>query len=156
MSGFLGSLIDDHRKRISAVVPGAVISVSGSASVPGLPANDLDLVAVVSDVKRAAASLRRLYPPLYEDEWRDDWAAFREQGPPQVDVVVTCEGSSGDAYHRIAWRVLASDEQLLSEYRELKQDPHDYEQRKAEFFDRIVARLEGAWVRRRPEPRAPE
>jgi len=81
-------------------VPGASVLLSGSASVGDLSANDLDVVALVEDVCDAAARLRPLYPPLYEDQWRDDWAAFRLAGPTQVDVVVTRPGTKGDAHHR--------------------------------------------------------
>jgi GrpB-like predicted nucleotidyltransferase (UPF0157 family) len=136
------ALAEKHRQRIAASVPDASILVTGSASVAGLPANDLDLVVLVSDVRDAAASLRRDYPPLYEDEWRDDWAAFRDPGPPQVDLVVTQPGTKGDAHHRRAWELLASDPGLLAEYRRLKARSEDYEERKAAFFERVVTLLE--------------
>ena len=113
----------------------------GSASVPGLEANDVDLVALVDDVAEAAAILRLLCPPLYEDEWRDDWAAFRVPGEPQVDIVLTRAGSVGDAHHRRAWELLRSRPDLLAEYRALKASPGDYERRKADFFDRVVSQL---------------
>lgn len=123
-------------------MPDASISVSGSASVPGLDPNDVDLVALVDDVAGAAARLRTIYPSLYEDQWRDDWAAFREPGPPQVDVVITRLGTKGDAHHRRAWDLLAQDEQLLRAYRALKSDRERYEERKAAFFEAVVARLD--------------
>jgi hypothetical protein len=44
----------------------------------------------------AAQELRASYAPLYQEEWCEDWAAFREAGPPQVDVVVTSPGSTGE------------------------------------------------------------
>jgi GrpB protein len=135
------ALADEHRQRIAASVPNASIVVTGSASVEGLHANDLDLVVLVSDVRDAAARLRKTYPPLYEDEWRDDWAAFRDPGPPQVDLVVTRPGTKGDAHHRRAWELLASDPGLLGEYRRLKASSEDYEQRKAAFFERVVSLL---------------
>jgi GrpB-like predicted nucleotidyltransferase (UPF0157 family) len=137
-----GALAEKHRQRIAASVPDASILVTGSASVDGLPANDLDLVVLVSDVRAAAARLRKDYPPLYEDEWRDDWAAFRDPGPPQVDLVVTQPGTKGDAHHRRAWELLASDPGLLAEYRRLKASSEEYEQRKAAFFERVVTLLE--------------
>ena len=134
--------VDLHRQRILAIVPEAEVFLSGSASVPGLPANDIDLVAVVTDVEAAAARLAEAYSPLYQDEWRDDWAAFRDPGPPQVDIVVTQPGSSGEAHHRRAWQLLARDARLLDEYRALKADTAGYEQRKAAFFERVVALLD--------------
>ena len=115
--------------------------LSGSASVGDLSANDLDVVALVEDVCDAAARLRPLYPPLYEDQWRDDWAAFRLAGPTQVDVVVTRPGTKGDAHHRRAWELLAIDERLRAEYRSLKASSHQYEERKAAFFERVVRLL---------------
>jgi GrpB-like predicted nucleotidyltransferase (UPF0157 family) len=136
------ALVEKHRQRIAASVPDAPILVTGSASVDGLPANDVDLVVLVSDVRDAAARLRQDYPPLYEDDWRDDWAAFRDPGPPQVDLVVTRPGTKGDAHHRRAWELLASEPGLLAEYRRLKASPEEYEERKAAFFERVVTLLE--------------
>jgi GrpB-like predicted nucleotidyltransferase (UPF0157 family) len=129
--------VDVHARRLAALLPGAEIVVSGSASVPGLDAADLDLVALVDDVAVAARIVALAYPPLYEDEWRADWAAFRDPGPPQVDVVLTVRGSVGDAHHRQAWEVMRGDRALLDEYRALKHDPAA----KREFFERVVSAL---------------
>lgn len=137
----LRSLVEQHRERIREILPDAEVSLSGSASVPSLPANDVDLVILVSDVREAAARLRPFYEPLYQDEWREDWVAFRQRGAVQVDVVVTYRGSRGDAHHRLAWLLIAADSRLLAEYQELKAAADDYEQRKAAFFERVVARL---------------
>jgi len=72
---------------------------------------------------------------------REDWAAFRDPGPPQVDLVVTRFGTKEDAHHRRAWELLAQDAGLLEEYRALKAVEGDYEQRKAVFFERVVTLL---------------
>jgi GrpB-like predicted nucleotidyltransferase (UPF0157 family) len=136
------ALAEKHRQRIAASVPDASILVTGSASVEGLLANDLDLVVLVSDIRDAASRLREDYPPLYEDEWRDDWVAFRDPGPPQFDLVVTQPGTKGDAHHRRAWELLASEPGLLAEYRRLKASPEEYEECKAAFFERVVTLLE--------------
>ena len=141
MSEELTALVEHHRRRIVGVVPGAAVSVSGSASLERLVPDDLDFVALVDDVGEAAARLRAVYPPLHEDEWREDWAAFRDRGPPQVDVVATRPGSRGDAHHRLAWELLAADETLLAEYRALKATTVGLEQRKAAFFERMVDEL---------------
>jgi GrpB-like predicted nucleotidyltransferase (UPF0157 family) len=124
------------------LISGADVVLTGSASVDGLDADDVDLVVLVPDVPEAASRLRGSYPPLYEDEWRDDWAAFRDPGPPQVDLVVTKPGSKGDAHHRQAWEFLAKEPELLAEYRALKRDRTDYERRKAAFFEKVVALME--------------
>jgi GrpB-like predicted nucleotidyltransferase (UPF0157 family) len=129
-----------HERRLRELLPGADVEVAGSASIPGLGAGDLDLV-VVDDVAAAAEALRAEYPVLYPDEWREDWAAFRDPGPPQVDVVVTRPGSLGDKHHRLAWHRLAVDPELVAEYRALKATPDDYERRKREFFERVVSLL---------------
>jgi GrpB-like predicted nucleotidyltransferase (UPF0157 family) len=131
----------EHERRICELLPGAEVHLSGSACVSGLDPDDLDLVVLVKDVRAAAEVLRAEYPALYADEWRDDWAAFRDPGPPQIDVVVTRRGSVGDKHHRLAWWLLASDPGLLAEYKALKAIPEDYERRKREFFERVVARL---------------
>jgi len=131
----------DHERRLRELLPDAEVHLSGSASLPGLEPADLDLVVLVADVAAAAEILRAELPPLYADQWRDDWAAFRDPGPPQVDVVVTRRGTLGDKHHRLVWEVLAADADLLAEYRALRQSPVDYEVRKREFFERVVASL---------------
>ena len=126
----------EHERRIGELLPGAAVHLGGSALVTGEPA-DYDLVVLVDDVAGSAARLADVYPPLYPEEWRDDWAAFRDPGPPQVDIVLTVEGSDGDRRHRLAWRLLAADPQLLAEYRAAKETPEG----KREFFARLAARL---------------
>ena len=131
----------EHERRLRELLPAAEVVLSGSASVPDLDADDLDLVVLVDDVPGAAEILRSQYPALYAEEWREDWAAFRVPGPPQVDVVVTRPGTLGDKHHRLAWELLASRPDLLEEYRALKATREDYELRKREFFERVVALL---------------
>jgi len=121
-------------------VPEGTTSVSGSALLGQLTGQDLDLVVLVPDVVDAAQRLRRIYPPLYEEEWRDDWAAFRDPGPPQVDVVLTTLDSKGDAHHRRAWELILADDALRAEYEDLKAAGMDGAQ-KAAFFERVVAML---------------
>jgi hypothetical protein len=82
-----------------------------------------------ADIDATAAKLRRSYPPLYEEHWSDDWAAFRLPGPPQVDVVLTRRGTTWDALHRLSWELLRRDESLLAEYAALKADADDYAER---------------------------
>jgi hypothetical protein len=84
--------------------------------------------------------LRIVYPPLYEEQWRDDWAAFRDPGPPQVDVVLTRRGTKGDAHHRRAWELILADHELRAEYVRLKALGMSGVE-KAAFFDRVVAML---------------
>lgn len=124
-----------------SVLPDAEVCLSGSALVANVKVDDVDLVALVSDVAGSAERLRELYPPLYEDEWRDDWAAFRTSSSPQVDIVVTRRGTKGDAHHRRAWELLATDDQLLADYRALKASRENYAQQKAAFFERVVSLL---------------
>jgi hypothetical protein len=103
--------------------------------------HDLDLVVLVPDVAGAAERLRNVYPPLYEEEWRDDWAAFRDPGPPQVDVVLTKRGTKSDAHHRRAWELILADDVLREDYERLKAAGMDSAQ-KAVFFERVVAMLD--------------
>ena len=131
----------EHESRLRELLPGAEIHLTGSACVPGLDPNDLDFVALVEDVPAAAETLKSVYPTLYADDWREDWAAFRDPGPPQIDVVLTRRGSWGDSHHRLAWQLLADRPDLLEEYRALKATPQDYALRKQEFFERVVALL---------------
>lgn len=135
------ALVASHSSRITEVIPEGQISVSGSTLLGSFGDRDLDLVVLVPDVVRAADQLRRSYPPLYEDEWRDDWAAFRIEGPTQVDIVLTRPGTKGDAHHRRAWELLLTKPQLKAEYESLKAAGMD-SARKAEFFDRVVAMLD--------------
>jgi len=136
----LDAVIEDHVTRIAHAVPKGSTSVSGSTLLGHYGGHDVDLVVLVPDVSDAAQQLRNLYPPLYEDEWRDDWAAFRDPGPPQVDVVLTCPGTKGDAHHRRAWELLLADADLRAEYEGLKAAGMTGAQ-KAVFFDRVVAML---------------
>ena len=99
---------------------------------------DIDLVLLVAD---AAARLRSVYPQLYEDQWRVDWAAFRDPGPPQVDIVLTVLGSDGDAHHRRARELLLANPALRAEYTQLKAAGMTGAQ-KATFFDRVVSMLD--------------
>lgn len=131
----------EHERRLRELLPRAEVHPSGSASLPGLDPSDLDLVVLVEDISAAAETLRSHYPPLHPAEWREDWAAFRDPGPPQVDVAVTRRGTLGDMHHRLAWQLLAADPGLLGEYRALKQSSVDYDVRKRKFFERVVARL---------------
>ena len=115
--------------------------MSGSTLLGHWSGHDLDLVVLVPSVTSAAQRLRVVYPPLYEEEWRTDWAAFRDPGPPQVDVVLTTRGSKGDAYHRRAWELILNDDALRDEYERLKAGGMDSTQ-KAVFFDRVVEMLD--------------
>jgi GrpB-like predicted nucleotidyltransferase (UPF0157 family) len=137
----IAAIVAAHEERIRSVLPGAEVHLTGSASVPDLEASDVDLVVLADDVAAAAARLETVYPLLYPEQWRDDWAAFRDPGPPQVDLVVARPGSLGDLHHRRAWKFLAAEPVLLAEYRGLKAAPEDREERKRTFFDRVVALL---------------
>jgi 16S rRNA (adenine1518-N6/adenine1519-N6)-dimethyltransferase len=112
--------------RLRRLLPEASVRLTGSASFRSYPADD---------VRGAAETLARSYPRLYHEEWRDDWAAFRVDAHPQVDVVVTRPGTLGHAHHVRAWDRLAGDPGLLAEYRLAKTDAA----RKREFFDRVVS-----------------
>jgi hypothetical protein len=131
-------LAQRYRRRIQALLPCADVRLSGSTLLGLLDAHDVDLVVLVEDVATAARILRAEHPPLHEDEWRSDWAAFRDAGPPQVDVVVTVRGSSGDAHHRPAWELLLADARLRAEYADLKATGMTAEQKRA-FFQGVVA-----------------
>jgi hypothetical protein len=133
-------LVDAHRARIESLVPGADVGLSGSTLLGEFGGHDIDLVVLVDDAPEAAARLRESYPPLYEDEWRPDWAAFRESGPPQVDVVITRPGSTGDAHHRRAWDQLLADPELRAEYQALQAAGMTGTEKRA-FFDRVVSLL---------------
>jgi hypothetical protein len=136
----VNAVIAEHRRRISDAVPEGISAVSGSALL-GHAGHDIDLVVIVPDVADAAARLRTAYPALYEEQWRDDWAAFRDPGPPQVDIVLTRIGTKGDAHHRRAWDLILEDDTLKAEYERLKAVGMDGA-RKAAFFERVVAMLE--------------
>jgi len=136
-------LVDEHRARIESLVGGADVRLSGSTLLGGFGGHDVDLVVLVAGVREAAGQLRRSYPPLYEEEWRPDWAAFREVGPPQVDIVVTSPGSTGDAHHRRAWELLLADPELRREYERAQAAGMTAEQKRA-FFERVVPLLPNA------------
>jgi hypothetical protein len=133
-------LINRHRARISELIPEARTFLSGSTLLGSFGGHDIDLVVLVEDVAEAADPMREAYPPLYEDEWRDDWAAFREPGPPQIDIVLTKRGTAGHAHHLRAWELILADDSLRADYVALKSAGMDSAQ-KAAFFDRVVAML---------------
>jgi hypothetical protein len=135
------ALIAQHLDQIREVVPDGEPSVSGSTLLGRYDGHDVDLVVLVPDVADASDRLRRIYPPLYEDEWRDDWAAFRMPGPPQVDIVLTRPGTKGDAHHRRAWELILADDALRAEYERLKAAGMDSAQKKV-FFERVVGMLD--------------
>jgi len=138
----LAHILRVHTARIAVRVPDARVELTGSASVGGLDAQDVDLVVVTDDVGRVADALARSYAQLYPEQWSGDWAAFRDAGPPQVDVVVTSPGSTGDLHHRAAWELIAARQDLQDEYRRLKAHlARGYPERKARFFERVVAEL---------------
>src|SRR5262245_38245226 len=114
---------------LSELIPGADVRLSGSATVPGFPACDLDLVVLTDEVRQELP-----YPPLSPENWRDDWTAYRLPGHPQVDIVLTKPGTLGHAHHVRAWERIADDPALLAEYRALERTPEN----KREFFDRVV------------------
>jgi hypothetical protein len=134
------ALIAQHVGLIREAVPEARTSVSGSTLLGRFDGHDVDLVVLVADVADAADRLRARYPPLYEEDWRNDWAAFRLPGPPQVDIVVTRPGSKGDAHHRRAWELILTDDALRAEYERLKAAGIDSAQKRV-FFERVVGML---------------
>jgi hypothetical protein len=134
------ALVEHHAGRIAEAVPEGETLVSGSTLLGHYGGHDLDFVVLVPNVADAANRLRHVYPPLYEEEWRDDWAAFRDPGRPQVDIVLTRRGTTGDAHHRRAWDLILADGALKAEYVRLKGAGMDGAQ-KAAFFDRVVGML---------------
>ena len=134
------ALVSLHESRIRNVLPEGATSISGSTLLGRYGGHDVDLVVLVPNVADAARRLREVYPPLYEEDWRDDWAAFRLPGEPQVDIVLTRRGTKGDAHHRRAWELILADDALRAEYERLKAAGMNAAQKKV-FFERIVARL---------------
>jgi hypothetical protein len=135
------AVVAEQSRRVKALVPDATIFLTGSASVSGLRAADVDLVALVAEVPIAASALATIYAALFREHWSDEWAAFRVDGSPQVDIVLTKRGTKWDKHHWLSWEFLRRDERLLAEYAALKTDPADYEARKAIFFERVVRLL---------------
>jgi hypothetical protein len=127
----------EHIARITRALPGAHVELSGSQLLDGVEPNDIDLVVIVDEVGPPTSVLVTLFEPLYPHRWDDDWAAFRDPGPPQVDVVVTREGSWGDLHHRRAWQLITARPDLQDEYRRLERTADA----KARFFERVVGEL---------------
>jgi hypothetical protein len=135
------AVVARHVARIREAVPEGETFVSGSTLLGRYGGHDVDFVVLVADITDAARRLREAYPPLYENEWRDDWAAFRLPGPPQVDIVLTRRGTKGDAHHRGAWELILADDALRAEYERLKAAGMDSAQKKV-FFERVVGMLD--------------
>jgi hypothetical protein len=134
------AVIADHEARIERALPEARTLVTGSTLLGGFRGRDIDLVVLVPDVRAAADRIRDLYQPLYEDYWRDDWAFFRDPGSPQVDVVLTVEGSPGDVQHRGAWELILGDDELRAEFERLEAEGMS-DAAKGAYFERVAARL---------------
>jgi hypothetical protein len=133
-------LVSQFESRISRLLPQSRTFLSGSSVLGEVSGRDVDLVVLVADVATAAERLRSELPVLHEDEWRDDWAAFRTPGPPQVDVVLTREGTLGDAHHRRVWELIVAEDSLRADYVRRKEVGMTDDQKRL-FFERAVARL---------------
>ncbi len=132
----------EHSNRLRRLLGDVEVVQSGGSCIGA--GGDLDICVVVDDVAGAAERVRAAYPPLYEDEWREDWAAFRLPGEPQVDVVLVEPDSRADYHHRLAWQAIAADPGLRERYFAMRLSAgEDYAAAKAEFFDRLELELRG-------------
>jgi hypothetical protein len=126
-------------------IPGELVLIGGT-SVPGaLTRGDVDLHLRVapSDFADAVAALRTLHPVVHAEIWQPTLATFDVGAAVPAGLAVTPVGSEHDVRFTTTWRRLAAEPQLLQEHNAVKLagavGDADYERRKSEFFDRVVA-----------------
>jgi hypothetical protein len=135
------ALVEKHRQRIVAAVPEASVFLSGSASVEGLVANDIDLVALVPMWRTrrvvCAASIRRSTKTNGETTGLGFGFLARHRstslslGSARREMLTIVAPGSFSCRTRGFLRSTARSKASAS----------DYEQRKAAFFERVVSLL---------------
>lgn len=142
----------EHRKRLTDLVPGAVIEHVGSTAVPGaLTKGDLDvLVRVDADrFDAAVGKLRGAHTIHQPHNWTPTLASFvdRAAADPPVGIQLVVAGSPDDLLFGPFRDTLISDRALLEQYNALKRfhdgsDYQTYTDVKSEFVLRVLAGLE--------------
>jgi len=136
-----------ERDRLRAAgVPGDVVLVGGS-SVPGtLTRGDVDLHLRVppGEFADAVERLRSLYAVVHPEIWGPTLATFTVDAPVPAGIAATPLDSEHDRRFHRTWTLLAADGDLREEHNAVKRattglDEAEYEHRKSEFFDRVVA-----------------
>ena len=134
------------RRRLDALGVVGELLLTGGASVPGaLTKGDIDLhLRVPPDgFDRVVELVRTVYRPGSLSAWAVTLAVFDVPGPRATGLAVTPAGSEHDVRFRRSWGLIQAHPELLDEYNQLKRasfgDP-SYEDRKSEFFSRIVQR----------------
>lgn len=127
-----------------AGVPGVLELVGGSSVDGALTKGDVDLHLRVEPVafEGAVARLRELFTVVHPEIWCSTLATFDVPAVLPTGLAVTPLNSEHDLRFSRVWRLIAADPGLVAEYNSVKRDASasDYEQRKSEFFDRVLER----------------
>ena len=143
--------VDNHRRVVLALVPGADVEHVGATAVPGaFTKGDVDLLVRVSEPEFPAAveALSGRYAIHQPHNWTPTLASFTDpevsELPVGIQLVVT--GSEADRFFGPFRDALISSQTLLAEYNELKLrlDGLEYErytEQKGQFIERVLREL---------------
>ncbi len=136
------ALLAAERARLAPLLPPHELRHTGGSSVPGaLTRGDVDLHLRVApaDFAVTVSRLRGVYPVVHPGIWQATLATFTVPAALPAGLAVTPAGSVHDVRFTRCWQLLAAEPVLLAEYNAMKRAAgDDYEQRKSEFFDRLL------------------
>lgn len=142
------AILERERRRLARLGIQGELLLTGGSSLPGaLTGGDVDLHLRVPDraFEDTIRSLAGPYTVVHPEIWSASLATFELLGRENVGIAVTPIGSEYDLRFRRAWEILASDEDALAAYNEMKLthsqgDAAAYLDAKAGFFETLAAR----------------
>ena len=138
-----GRILSEQRDRLAALgIDGELVLVGGSSVVGAVTKGDVDLHLRVPapEFDRVVALLGGSATVVHPEIWSDSLATFEVEAELPTGIAVTPVGSEHDLRFSRCWQLLAADPALVAEYNRVKlaADAELYEQRKSEFFDRLL------------------
>jgi GrpB-like predicted nucleotidyltransferase (UPF0157 family) len=143
--------VDDHRRVVLRLVPGAEVEHVGATAVPGaLTKGDVDLLVRVGEREFPAAveALLSRYAIHQPHNWTPTLASFNapDAGELPVGIQLVVRGSDADRFFGPFRDALINSHTLLAEYNELKLrlDGLEYERytkEKGQFVERVLREL---------------
>ena len=143
--------VEDHRRVVLELVPGAEVEHVGATAVPGaLTKGDVDLLVRVSEPEFPAAveALSRRYAIHQPHNWTPTLASFidPQAGELPVGIQLVVTGSEADRFFGPFRDALINSHTLLADYNELKLrlDGLEYErytEQKGQFIERVLREL---------------
>jgi GrpB-like predicted nucleotidyltransferase (UPF0157 family) len=143
--------VDDHRRVVLALVPGAEVEHVGATAVPGaLTKGDVDVLVRVGEPEfpSAVEALTGRYAIHQPHNWTPTLASFTdpEAGELPVGIQLVVTGSEADRFFGPFRDALISSDTLLAEYNELKLrldglGYESYTEQKGQFIERVLREL---------------